>query len=469
MDYIPPDDDTGYADYVEVKESIPQRNLWLFLCFIVLPIVLIIGGGIILKQIQQAYSSQIKVAIVEPGVSTEGVSSAPVTAMLQVEAVKTATISATATIKPIIITIKHKDSLSKIFKRVGLDVKSAATILAIKKAKALKNLRVGKKLNLILDPTKTKLQTLEYSLDDLNILVVTATAKGRWSVETKHIEPTTNTKYAAAIVNGSIYTAGKRAGIPHKLMAQLVNAFSSKISIKKIRDGDKFALFYKEYTLNGQKVKESEIAAAELIHKGETHRIISFTDSYGNTSFYTPSGYNLKPVFDRYPVSFKRIGSHFSYARHHPILDVTRPHLGVDLVANAGEPIRATSSGRIMFAGNRSGYGRAVIIKHGVYDTLYAHLSRFSDKVYSGGYVRQGQVIGYVGSSGLSTSPHLHYEFHVNGVPKDPLKVKLPVGEMIASEHRSNFFAQSKKLLAQLDLRRKNHEVFAMNNDPQVK
>ncbi len=466
MDYISPDDITGSSSYVEVTaKAVPQRNLWLFLCCTIVPIILVIGGVTVLQQIQQSRNSQAKVTIAgEQALALD--LSAPAVAMPQADGAFPAATKAPDVVKPITVTVRRKDSLGKIFKRVGLDGKSAATILSLKKAKELRDLHAGKKLSLMLDPTKTKLQTLEYSIDILNTLIVTAAAKGGWSVETRHVEPKTNTKYAAATINGSIYLAGKKAGVPRKLMAELVNAFGNKINVKKICDGDRFALFYKEYTINGQKVKESEIAAAELIHKGETHRLISFTDSYGNTNFYTPSGYNLKPLFDRYPIAFKRIGSHFSHARHHPILDVTRPHLGVDLVANTGTPIKATSSGRIVFAGNKNGYGRAVIIKNGIYDTLYAHLSRFADKVYSGGYIKKGQVIGYVGSSGLSTSPHLHYEFHVNGVPKDPLKVKLPIGEMIASEHRQSFFAVSKKLLAQLDMQRKNHKVFAATQKP---
>jgi murein DD-endopeptidase MepM/ murein hydrolase activator NlpD len=452
LDYLPPDDNHGHCDYVEVSEVLSQRNLWLFLCLIVLPIALIVSWVSLLKQIDQSSGSEVQVAVIDS--DNPQIMPVSATGSSVVDRIGALTKTADA-IKPIMVTIKNKDNLRKIFKRIGLDEKNAAAILNIKKAKVLKNLRIGKTLSFTLDSTKNKLQTLEYVIDDLSILIITA-AKGSWHVETKRIKPTTNTKYAAATINGSIYSAGKKVGVPSKLVAQLANIFGKKVGINKIRNGDKFALFYKEYTFNGKKVRDSEIAAAELIHKGEIHRIVSFTDPYGHTSFYTPNGHSLTPVFDRYPISFKRIGSRFSHARLHPILGTVRAHLGVDLSASSGEPVKSTSNGRIVFAGNRGGHGKVVIIKHGIYETLYAHLSRFSNSIYSGGYVKKGQTIGYVGSSGLATGPHLHYEVHVNGIAKDPLKIRLPIGEMIASEHRGSFFAHSKKMLAQLDLHRKN-------------
>ena len=475
MNYVPPDNDLGHGGRVVTKEVMSQRNLWLFVSFIILPVALVIGGMYMSKLFRQLNSSQLQAAITSQGESQASsvlstVSSVPAVpqaehtstsapaAMLGVTnkpAISTAEAASVANIqKPLVVTIKSKDNLKKLFKRNGLNEKDALAILAIKKASSLKNLHAGKKISLTLDATKTKLQVLEYKLDDLTTLVVTA-RKGGWSVDTKHIKPTTKTKYAAATITGSIYTAGKRAGVPQKLVAQMVNAFSNRVNVKKIHDGDKFALLYNEYTLDGKKVRDSDIAVAELVHKGETHRIVSFTDSYGHTNFYTPQGHSIKPAFERYPVAFNHIGSRFSHARHHPILGTVRAHTGVDLSADRGAPIKATGNGKIVFAGTSGGYGNVVRIKHGIYETVYAHLSRFSNKVYTGGYVKQGDVIGYVGSSGLATGPHLHYELRVNGVPHDPLKVKLPSGQMIASEHRNRFFALSKKVLSQLDSYRK--------------
>jgi murein DD-endopeptidase MepM/ murein hydrolase activator NlpD len=326
-------------------------------------------------------------------------------------------------------------------------------------------LKAGKKLNLVLDATRTQVQELRYEVDALNTIVVTAMNNG-WQVKTNHIEPTATVRYTSATINGSIYKAGKQAGIPNKLMAQFVNVFSNRVSINKLRNGDKLALLYKEYTVGDKKVRDSEIVAAELIHKGKVDRIIGFTDPHTGTNFYTPDGHSIKPAFTRYPVNFKRIGDRFSLSRYHPILGIYRPHTGVDLAASTGTPIKATSNGRITFAGFKGGYGRAVIIKNGIYSTLCGHLSRFASNARSGKYVKQGEVIGYVGSSGLSNGPHVHYEFRVNGICYDPLKVKLPTGEMIPAAHRGRFLALSKQMLAQLDLHRKDDKVFAMYKDP---
>ena len=457
LDYIPPNN-KGDLDCVEVKGMVFRRNLRLVLCLIFLPIALIISGVLVFKHAQQSNDPQAQqVAIVSDKLAIDQVlplptNDKPVTA-----------VSVSNVVKPMVVTVKQSDNLKKIFKRIGLNDNSAMAILSLKQAKVLKNLHAGRKLSLTINPAKTKLQELEYSIDDLNTLVVTAKGSN-WSVKTRHIEPTASTKYVTATVNGSIYSTGKKAGVSRKLMAQLVSVFNNKINVNKIRNGDSFALFYKEYTINGRVIRDSEIAAAELTHKGQTHRVVSFTDPHGYTNFYTPDGRSVKPAFVRYPLSFKRIGSRFSLARAHPILHgVVRPHLGVDFTANVGTPIKATSNGKIVFAGHKNGYGKTVMIRQGIYSTLYAHLSRFSSKIFSGKYVKQGEVIGYVGSSGLSTSPHLHYEFCVNDVHRDPLKVKLPTGgEMIASEYRRHFFAQTKKMLAQLDSYRRDPKVFAM-------
>ena len=171
-------------------------------------------------------------------------------------------------------------------------------------------------------------------------------------------------------------------------------------------------------------------------------------------NYYSPNGRSIKPEFNRYPINFRRVASRFSMNRKHPILGIRRPHTGVDLSAKKGTPIKATSDARVIFADRNGGYGKVVILKNGIYSTLYAHMSGFATNLRSGKYVRQGDIIGYVGSTGLSTSPHLHYEVRVKGVCHDPLSVKLPsAGVMIAAEDRGEFFALSKKMLAQLDLR----------------
>jgi len=366
-------------------------------------------------------------------------------------------------------TVRQKDTLTKIFKRNGLDIKDAKSILNLKQAKSLRQLRAGKKINLTTEKTKTgiKLKKLVYVINELDTLTVVAHNKG-WSAKIKHIKPTVKLSYASATVRGSVYTAASKNGVPRKVVAQLANIFSKKANFKKMRAGDHFAVVYKELIANGKKIKDGEVVAAELVHNKKVHRMIAFTDPKGNTDYYTPNGYNSKAPFARCPLtSYDRIGSRFSLSRYHPILAFSRPHLGVDFVARSGTPIKATSNGKIEFVGTRGGYGRTVIIKKDIYKTLYAHLSRFAGDIHAGSYVKQGQVIGYVGASGLATGSHLHYEFHVNGVHRDPLSVKLPEGEMIAPEYRKQFFALSKRMLAQLDLHKSDRRMLAMNSNIQ--
>lgn len=487
MDYISPNNNNDAS----TKEMAFGRNPWLVSYFLVLFGVLVFGSTVAIKFSKKSeVIQQIDIAIADQNVlqqvaSAPGIapvsSVAPVSTVAPVPSVASVdnkqVVLAVAELKEVpkdvpktlIFTVRSKDNLGRILKRSGLDVKIAASVLKFKQARVLKGLHAGKKISLTLDPTKTKLQELTYEINDLDTLIVTA-KNDIWHVKTKHIEPTVNTKYASATIKGSIYTAGKNAGVPSKLMPQLVSAFSNKVNVNKLRSGDSFALFYKEHTVNGKKIGDNQIAAAELRHDGQLHRVIGFTDPHGRTNFYTPDGHSVEPSFIRYPVTnFKYIGSRFSVARHHPLLDIIRAHRGVDFTADRGTPVRATCNGRVTYVGRHGGHGKTIIMERGPYTTLFAHLSKYSDVIFPGKHVKRGDVIGYVGSSGLATGPHLHYEFHINGVPHDPLKVKLPAGEMIAAEYRGRFFAQSKKLVAQLELHRKNHRMFAMNSQPDIK
>lgn len=372
--------------------------------------------------------------------------------------------------KLLTVTVRHKDSLTRVFKRNSLDIKDAKAILALKKAKALRDLRAGKKIELTIEKVEkgTKLKRLVYVIDELDTLAVTY--HNGWHAQIRHIEPTVKISYAAATIHGSLYTAASKHGISRNIVAQLTNIFSKKTDLRKMHKGDSFAVLYKEYAVNGKPIKEGEVVAAEVLHKGHLYRMIGFADAHGNTDYYTPEGYNSNPPFTRLPITnYTRIGSRFSLNRVHPILGYSRPHLGVDFCAPFGTPIKATSNGKIEFVGRHGGHGNAIIIRRGIYKTLYAHLSKFASGICSGCNVKKGQVIGFVGASGLATGSHLHYEFHVNGVHHDPLKVKLPEGEKIPPEYRKSFFAFAKKVLTQLDMHRNSsHRMLAMNSVPEL-
>lgn len=361
-----------------------------------------------------------------------------------------------------IIIVKSKDNLGEIFKKLGLSLKDSTRILALSKAKVLKRLVVGRKMVISVDQKDNSFKSLSYEIDRLTKLTVRYDDKGIIYVDTKRIKPTVMVKYASSKIETSVYASAKKVGLPKELINQLTELFNSKLKVKKISNQDRLSMFYKEYLVDGKSVRNAEIIAAELKHDGAAYRLIAFDEGSGIIRFYTPDGRGIKPFFARYPVIFSRISSKFSHSRKHPILGYFRPHLGVDLVAKYGAPVKATSNGKVVFAGNKSGYGRTVMIKNGKYTTLCAHLSKFT--VSPGKFIKRGEVIGYVGSSGLATNPHVHYEFHINGVPQDPTKIALPENEFINAKYRGKFFAVSKSILAQLDAHQKANRNFAMHS-----
>jgi murein DD-endopeptidase MepM/ murein hydrolase activator NlpD len=235
---------------------------------------------------------------------------------------------------------------------------------------------------------------------------------------------------------------------------ELANIFGWDIDFAlDIRQGDSFSLLYEEHYLDGEKLRNGRILAAEFHNRGDRFQAVLFTDPDGRGQYYSPDGKSMRKAFLRSPVDFRRISSTFQRERFHPVLGERRPHRGVDYAAATGTPIKAAGDGRVITRGVQGGYGNTVIIQHGNnITTLYAHLSRFQKGVTNGSRVRQGQVIGYVGKTGLATGPHLHYEFRINGRHQNPLTVKLPDAEPIPSKYREAFQQQSRPLLAQLDL-----------------
>jgi murein DD-endopeptidase MepM/ murein hydrolase activator NlpD len=200
-------------------------------------------------------------------------------------------------------------------------------------------------------------------------------------------------------------------------------------------------------------VKQDRILAAEFVNQDKRHRAVLYTDANGNSAYYSDTGEAMRKAFLRTPVNFTRISSRFDLARRHPILNTIRAHRGVDYAAPMGTPIRATADGKIRSIGYGSGYGRTVELQHGdSYSTLYAHLSRFARGLERGRAVKQGQVIGYVGRSGLATGPHLHYEFRINGVHRNPLTVALPKALSIESRYLADFREKAAPFLEQLDV-----------------
>jgi murein DD-endopeptidase MepM/ murein hydrolase activator NlpD len=255
-------------------------------------------------------------------------------------------------------------------------------------------------------------------------------------------------------IQSSLYAASDAAGLPDSVTDKIAELFSTDIDFRQdLRKGDSFSVIYSQNFRNGQPVGESKVLATEFVNAGRVHRAVLFRDPMGHEDYYAPNGQSLKKAFLRSPLPFSRITSGFTMARFHPILKAWRAHKGIDYGAPIGTPVKSVSDGTVEFIGQQHGYGNLLVIKHfGPYSTAYGHLSRFAQGLHHGSHVTQGQVVAYVGMTGMATGPHLHYEFRVNGVQHNPLAMNLPVAQPLSPAYRSLFAQTSQPWAARLDL-----------------
>lgn len=261
-----------------------------------------------------------------------------------------------------------------------------------------------------------------------------------------------------ASVQGTITTslndAAKKANLSDDLVDQLTQIFGWDIDFAtNLNPGDRFTVVYERGGFNGA----DDIVAAEFTNKSRTHRAVRYIDSDGYANYFTPEGHALQKAFLTTPVDFARISSHFSMSRKHPVLNRIRAHKGVDYAARTGTPVKATGAGEITFQGRKGGYGQVTIIQHGDrYETVYAHLSGFKSGLHQGSRIRQGEIIGYVGQTGLATGPHLHYEFRIDGVHQNPLTAQVSNAISVKSAELAQFKSQTQDPLAKLNLIKAN-------------
>ncbi len=344
------------------------------------------------------------------------------------------------------------DNMAKIFNRLGFSPRTLHSIIGLGQDTAmLKHLRPGQTLRFSI--AQGKLQQLVYEPSLVRRLEVTR-SDGGFIASVKTIIPDKRIARAHGEIRNSLFLAGQAAGLSDNLIMQLVGIFGWDIDFAlDIRSGDRFAVIYEELLKDGSKARDGAILAAEFSNHGKVFRAVRFVDDDGQADYYDEQGNSMRKAFLRTPVKFSRISSRFSLGRRHPILNRIRAHKGVDYAAPIGTPVKTTGNGKVIFAGRKGGYGNVLIIQHGgKYSTLYAHLSRFKRGIKRGKRVRQGQTIAYVGKTGLATGPHLHYEFRINGVHRNPLTVKLPKARPLEKRYRNRFDSQAQGLLAQLDI-----------------
>lgn len=351
-------------------------------------------------------------------------------------------------------TIKSGDSLANIFREWQLSPTTLHNIVTSSKlAKSLADIHPGETLKLQRDDDGDLLELVVVRSPTKSLVI----SKTETSYDSELVTRKVDIQHAfsSGTINTSLFIDGQNSGLTDAQIMEMAGIFGWDIDFAlELRKGDSFKLMYEEHFLDGEKLSNGPILMAEFHNNKKTYRAVRYTTPDGDTSYYDPEdGRNKKRTFLRTPVKFARISSRFSGKRFHPKLKKWRAHRGVDYAAPTGTPVKAAGKGKVIFRGKKGGYGKVVIIQHGSkYTTLYAHLSKYARSSKKGSTVSQGQIIGYVGKTGLATGPHLHYEFRVNGVHRNPLTVKLPKADPINKKYRKDFDLASKELLVEFNL-----------------
>ncbi|QCU89475.1 M23 family metallopeptidase [Thiomicrorhabdus sediminis] len=350
------------------------------------------------------------------------------------------------------IKIRPNDSLSTALEKINIGATTVYKIARTKNSKLITDLKVGDELTVWIDSDQ-QLQKILYPKTQTVSYELVKTENG-YFIDEKVSDVEIRTETAYGKIEGAFYLAAERAGLSAKSIMQLADMFAWDIDfIREFYKGDTFKVIYETRYLNGEYIGDGDILAAQITTNGgrETHNGFILRDKDKVIGFYDDNGKNLKKAFLRNPVDYVRITSKFNPKRFHPVLKKWRSHRGVDYGGPKGTPIRATGSGKIITRGWGNGYGNHVKIQHaGKYMTVYGHLSKFG-KFKRGQYVKQGDVIGYMGMTGLATGVHLHYEFRINGKHVDPLKMKFPAANPVAAKYKQRFKQNSRFLLSQLD------------------
>lgn len=350
--------------------------------------------------------------------------------------------------------VRPNDTLNSLFKRMTIQDEDAFKFLMFNpQARVINTKLVPGRTFKIRTNSAGKLLHLKYELDASNIAVMTATPGG-YQVETQALELQSHSVLKSATIVDSLFGATDNAGIPDQIALQLAEILSGEIDFHKdLRPNDQLYVIYEAFYHDGELMKTGKVLALEFVNKGKKYQAVHFGESKGKHAYYTPEGKSLHKSFLRSPLEFTRISSSFSTGRFHPILNRIKAHRGVDMAAPSGTRIRASGDGVVNFVGRKGGYGNVIILKHkNNITTLYGHLQRAAKGLRRGKRVSQGEIIGFVGMTGLATGPHLHYEFLVGKVHRDPMKVALPTSLPMDAKDKPQFAAISANYMAQMEL-----------------
>ncbi len=347
--------------------------------------------------------------------------------------------------------LQRGDTVADLMQRLNIkDTVASSYLRKSNETSAFRKLSVGSEVQAETDASGALL-SLSY-LDDQGAKTVISKHGATFNSKAVAVQLEKRLFVRTGVIKSTLYAATDAAGMPEAAANQLTQIFSSDVDFQNdLKPGDRFTAVYETTYSNGALIKIGQIQAAEFINHGHAYRAVRFQTNDNHSDYYTPEGKSLKQAFLRSPIPFSRISSGFSMSRFQPILKLWRAHKGVDFAAAIGTPAKATADGVVAFKGVESGYGNVVILQHqGNLSTVYGHLSRFPAGMHKGEHVRQGDVVGFVGMTGLSTGPHLHYEFRVNGQQHDPMSVALPNALPVSSANKVAFKALSNKFIASL-------------------
>jgi murein DD-endopeptidase MepM/ murein hydrolase activator NlpD len=348
------------------------------------------------------------------------------------------------------VIVGRNDTLDGIFRRMSLDTADLAAIRQLPGIRqSLDFLKPGDAIRLT--HADGELKELTRKVSDTQTLKVVRQDDG-FAAKMIDNPVQIRVRTAAATIDSSLFQAAEAADISDVVALKLANVFAWDIDfVLDIREGDHFTAVYEQIYQDGKYLRDGEILAAEFVNAGKVYRAVRFVTESGSASYYTPEGLPMRKAFLRAPVEFTRVSSVFNPHRLHPILNLIRGHMGTDYAAPTGTPVHAAGDARVSFAGRRGGYGNALVLAHSnSISTLYGHMSRFARNIHVGTHVQQGEIIGYVGMTGLATGPHLHYEYLVNGVHKDPQTVHLAGAEPLRADALQRFHDLTAPLLSAL-------------------
>ncbi|QLZ70030.1 peptidase M24 [Legionella sp. PC1000] len=376
------------------------------------------------------------------------------------ETAKTVVENVVSTVKPVKKIVKDNewqtirprsgDSMAIIFKRLGLTAQNLHLVMQKNPyAKALTAIKPSQELKFLIN--KNKLEKLVIPINTIQTLTVYRDgAVYKTKIDSKKVK--TQERYITGVVKGSLFTTAQHLGIPRKLIQQMTMILRKEIDFSRsVRSGDRFSIAYDTLYVEDKMVGIGDVVAVSYTNQGKTAQAIRHISRNGARDYYTPKGESFKKAFSRYPIKFSHISSTFSNSRYHPILHYKRAHKGIDLAAPIGTPIQSVGDGTIANIGRHNGYGNMIEIKHDkTYSTLYGHMLRFAKGLSKGSRIKRGQVIGYVGQTGLATGPHCHYELHVHNQPRNPTTTYLPTASPVPAREMAQFKAKVRNVFARL-------------------